>query len=202
MPSNAEPPIRFAGSRIAAALLRAAGWTLRFDGLPAQQGVIVVYPHTSNWDFPVGLLAKWAMGVPVHFWGKASLFRLPVFGRWMRSIGGIPVDRAAPQGVVEAMVRRFADARERGELCWLALSPEGTRGYRDHWRSGFYRVALAAGVPVGIATLDWGRRTIDLRRFVTLSGDPASDLALIAGHVDGVRGRRPELAAPVTLASP
>ncbi len=202
MQSSADPPITFVGSRLAAALLRAAGWTLHFDGLPARQGVIVVYPHTSNWDFPVGLLAKWAMGLPVHFWGKASLFRLPLFGRWMRAVGGIPVDRAAPQGIVEAMVRRFADARERGELCWLALSPEGTRSYRDHWRSGFYRVALAAGVPVGIATLDWGRRTIDLRRFVALSGDPAADLAQIASHLQGVRGRRPELAAPVTLASP
>lgn len=202
MRSSAEPPIRFTGSRIAAALLRAAGWTLRFDGLPAKQGVIVVYPHTSNWDFPVGLLAKWAMGVPVHFWGKASLFRVPLFGRWMRSLGGIPVDRSAPQGVVEAMVRRFVAACERGDFHWLVLSPEGTRSYRDHWRSGFYRVALGAQVPVGIATLDWGRRTIDLRRFVTLSGDPVADLAVIAGHLKGVRGRRPELAAPVTLPTP
>ena len=202
MRSSAEPPIAVTGSRLAAALLRAAGWTLRFDGLPAKQGVIVVYPHTSNWDFPVGLLAKWAMGVPVHFWGKASLFRVPLFGRWMRSLGGIPVDRSAPQGVVEAMVQRFVAARERGEFHWLVLSPEGTRSYRDHWRSGFYRVALGARVPVGIATLDWGRRTIDLRRFVELSGDPVADLALIAGHLQGVRGRRPELAAPVTLASP
>jgi 1-acyl-sn-glycerol-3-phosphate acyltransferase len=200
--SSAERPVTFTGSRTAAALLRAAGWTLRFEGLPARQGVIIVYPHTSNWDFVVGVLAKWAMGVPVHFWGKASLFGVPLFGRWMRSIGGIPVDRTAPQGVVEAMVRRFADARERGELCWLALSPEGTRSYRDHWRSGFYRVALAAGVPVGLATLDWGRREVDVSRFLTLSGDAQADLAVIAAHLQGVRGRRPERAAPVTLPSP
>ena len=126
MRSSAEPPIAVTGSRLAAALLRAAGWTLRFDGLPAKQGVIVVYPHTSNWDFPVGLLAKWAMGVPVHFWGKASLFRVPLFGRWMRSLGGIPVDRSAPQGVVEAMVQRFVAARERGEFHWLVLSRAAT----------------------------------------------------------------------------
>ncbi|HSV68896.1 MAG TPA: 1-acyl-sn-glycerol-3-phosphate acyltransferase [Methylibium sp.] len=201
MRSSAEPPITFAGNRGAALLLRLAGWTLRFDGLPARQGVIVVYPHTSNWDFVVGLLAKWATGVPVHFWGKDSLFRIPLFGRWMRAVGGIPVDRHAPQGVVETTVQRVAAARERGELFWLALSPEGTRGYRDHWRSGFYRVALAARVPVGIATLDWGRHEIDIRRFVDLSGDPVADLARIAVHLQGVRGRRPERAAPVTLAS-
>jgi 1-acyl-sn-glycerol-3-phosphate acyltransferase len=200
--SSAEPPIRFAGSRVAAWLLRLAGWRVRFDGLPALQGVIVVYPHTSNWDFPVALLAQWTMGMPVHFWGKDSLFRIPLFGRWMRSLGGIAVDRRAPQGVVDITVQQFAAARERGELCWLALSPEGTRGYREHWRSGFYRVAMAAGVPVGIATLDWGRREVDLRRFVDLSGDPVADLAVIAGHLEGVRGCRPELAAPVTLASP
>ena len=137
---TATAAIHFRGNRIAQALLRAAGWRVRFDGLPALQGVIVVYPHTSNWDFPVGLLAKWAIGLPVRFWGKDSLFRYPVFGRWMRAVGGIPVDRSAPQGVVQEMAERFAAARANGELFWLALSPEGTRSYRDHWRSGFYHL--------------------------------------------------------------
>ena len=69
------------GSALARGLLRAAGWRVVFDGLPAAQGVAIVYPHTSNWDFVVGILAKWAIGIPVTFWGKDSLFRVPVFGR-------------------------------------------------------------------------------------------------------------------------
>lgn len=195
-------PITFEGSRLAGALLRRAGWRLRFDGLPARQGVIVVYPHTSNWDFIVGLLAKWAMGMPARFWGKDSLFRIPLFGRWMRSIGGIPVDRSAPQGMVDSMVQRMESARERDELFWLVLAPEGTRSYREHWRSGFYRLAMAAEVPLGLATIDWGRREITLERFLMLSGDAARDLQAIADHLSAVRGRHPELASPVKLASP
>jgi 1-acyl-sn-glycerol-3-phosphate acyltransferase len=195
-------PITFEGSGLARALLRRAGWRLRFDGLPTRQGVIVVYPHTSNWDFIVGLMAKWAMSMPARFWGKDSLFRIPLFGRWMRSIGGIPVDRGAPQGMVDAMVQRMQSARERDELFWLVLAPEGTRSYREHWRSGFYRLAIAAGVPLGLATIDWGRREIALERFLTLSGDIARDLQAIADHFSAVRGRHPELASPVKLASP
>jgi len=195
-------PITFEGGRLAGALLRHSGWRLRFDGLPARQGVIVVYPHTSNWDFIVGLLAKWAMGMPARFWGKDSLFQIPLFGRWMRSIGGIPVDRSAPQGMVESTVQRMQSARERDELFWLVLAPEGTRSYREHWRSGFYRLALAAGVPLGLATIDWGRREITLERFLTLSGDVTRDIGHIAGYLSGVRGRHPELASPVKLAPP
>lgn len=199
---TATAAIHFRGNRLAQSLLRAAGWRVRFDGLPALQGVLIVYPHTSNWDFPVGLLAKWAIGLPVRFWGKDSLFRYPVFGRWMRAIGGIPVDRSAPQGVVQEMAERFRAARANGELFWLALSPEGTRSYREHWRSGFYHLVLAADVPLGLVTLDWGRREVGVQTFVRLSGEPAPDMALIAGHLQGVRGRRPERAAPVTLAAP
>lgn len=194
--------VHFKGHRSAAAMLRAIGWQVHFDGLPALQGVLVVYPHTSNWDFIVGLLTKWAIGLPLKFWGKDSLFGWPLFGRWMRSIGGIPVERGAPQGAVQAMAANLQAARERGELFWLALSPEGTRAYRAHWRSGFYHLALAAGVPIGVVTLDWGRRTVRIMDFLTLSGDAEQDFAAIASRLQGVRGRRPELAAPISLASP
>ena len=77
------------GSSVARALLRLAGWRLRFDGLPGKQGVLIVYPHTSNWDFPLGLLVKWAVGIQITFWGKDSLFRVPVFGAWLRWLGGV-----------------------------------------------------------------------------------------------------------------
>ena len=88
------------GSALARAVLRLAGWRVAFDGLPARQGVVIVYPHTSNWDFVIGVLAKWGIGIPVAFWGKDSLFRVPLFGRWLRWLGGMPVDRGAPQGAV------------------------------------------------------------------------------------------------------
>lgn len=191
------PPPR--GSRLARALLRWAGWELVFDGLPARQGVLVAYPHTSNWDFIVGVLAKWALGLPVAFWGKDSLFRVPLFGRWLRWVGGIPVDRSGANGIVAGMVARFQAAREADEFLWLALAPEGTRGYTPHWRSGFYQLVVQAGVPLGLAFFDYRRRRVGIMGYLRLTGDRTTDLAAIAAAYAEVQGRRPELAAPITL---
>ena len=187
------------GSALARALLRLARWRVAFDGLPARQGVVIVYPHTSNWDFVVGVLAKWSIGIPVHFWGKASLFDIPLFGRWLRGLGGVPVDRESPQGAVGAMVQRLCEARRRDEFFWLALAPEGTRRRGDGLRSGFYHVALRAGVPLGLAGLDFARREVALVDFVHLGGNREADLAAIAARLGHRRGHRPEWAAPIRL---
>ena len=117
-------PVRFDESRLARALLRLAGWRVVYQGFPTRQGVAIVYPHTSNWDFVVMVLAKWTIGVPARWWGKDSLFRLPVLGRWMRWLGGIPLDRRSSRGVVAEMVAVFDAAKAADELLWLGLSPE------------------------------------------------------------------------------
>jgi 1-acyl-sn-glycerol-3-phosphate acyltransferase len=190
-----------AGSRVARALLRAAGWHVEFAAreLPAPQGVLIVYPHTSNWDFVVGLLAKWSLGLQLAFWGKASLFRLPLFGRWLRHLGGLPVERDNPQGAVVAMVDRLVAARRDGSYLWLALAPEGTRARREHWRSGFYRVALQAGVPLALAYFDYAERRVGIHSFLRLTGDERSDMAAIAERIGQRVGKHPALAAPVRL---
>ncbi len=190
-------PLQLRGSRLACAALRLAGWQVQFDGLPAAQGVVVVYPHTSNWDFVVGVLAKWAVGLPVTFWGKDTLFRIPLFGRWLRWLGGLPVARHTPQGAVAQMVDAMRNAREQGRCMWLALAPEGTRRHTEGWRSGFYRVATAAGVPVGLVRLDYGRRCIGFDSFWRLGGNPQADFAVFARRFADCRGHRPHLAAPV-----
>jgi 1-acyl-sn-glycerol-3-phosphate acyltransferase len=173
---------------------------LDFDGLPSRQGVLVVYPHTSNWDFPIGVLAKWGIGMPVTFWGKDSLFRVPLFGAWLRWIGGVPVNRAAPGGIVAEMADRMAQAAERDEFLWLALAPEGSRSRGEGWRSGFYRVALRAGAPLALGHLDFGRKRIGVGDCLRLSGDEDADMAEIARRFDGVSGRRPTQANPIRLA--
>ena len=194
-------PIQLHGSRLARAMLRLAGWRVQFDGLPSRQGVVIVYPHTSNWDFVIGILAKWSMGLPLAFWGKDTLFDLPLFGRWLRWIGGVPVDRHSPHGAVAAMVGRFAAARASDAFLWLALSPEGTRSYRDSWRSGFHQVALQADLPLGLAFFDYAERRVGLDSFIRLSGEVEHDMAAIAGRIGHHRGRRPQLAAPVRLSA-
>jgi len=194
-----DRPVQLRGSPIAKAMLRMAGWRLDFEGLPGLQGVLAVYPHTSNWDFPVGLTAKWAMGLPAAFWGKDTLFKVPLFGRWMRWLGGVPVDRNNPRGIVGDMVQRMQAAREARQFLWLALAPEGTRSLGPGWRSGFYRVAVQAGVPVAVVHLDYGRKRIWVNTFLQLSGNAEADMAAIAAELDGVRGLRAEQAAPIRL---
>lgn len=190
-------PIRFRGSRLARWLLERAGWRLVFEGLPTLQGVAVVYPHTSNWDFIVGILGKWAMGIPANFWGKDSLFKVPIFGRWLRWVGGLPIDRSAAHGAVGQMVEVFHSHAREGRLLWLGLAPEGTRKHTPGWRSGFYQVALGAGVPLGIVRLDWGRRELRFVDFLTLSGDEATDFDRLKALFDGVRGYHAEQGSPI-----
>jgi 1-acyl-sn-glycerol-3-phosphate acyltransferase len=191
--------VQLQGNAVASAALRAFGWRVAFDGLPARQGVLIVYPHTSNWDFLVGLLAKWSMGWPVSFWGKDSLFKLPLIGRWMRWVGGVPVDRKNPRGVVGDMVERIKAAKAMDEFFWLALAPEGTRSRGESWRSGFYQVALGADVPLGLAYFDFVDKVVGVDSFIKLSGDEDADMAAIAARLAHRRGCKPHLAAPVRL---
>ncbi|MCU0969503.1 MAG: 1-acyl-sn-glycerol-3-phosphate acyltransferase [Rubrivivax sp.] len=190
-------PIRPRGSRAARAALRLLGWELVWDGLPGPQGVLVAYPHTSNWDFLYTMLARWAIGVPAHWWAKASLFRVPLVGRWMHWIGGLPVERASPQGSVGQMVTAIDAARRDGRLFWLALTPEGTRSHGAGWRSGFYRIAQGAGVPVALGIIDYGRRRVGIDSFWLVSGDIDADFAVFAARLAGCRGLHADLAAPV-----
>ena len=194
-------PVQLTGSALARAVLRLAGWRLLFNGLPARQGVLIVYPHTSNWDFPVAMLAKWAVGLQVTFWGKDTLFKLPLFGRWLRWLGGVPVDRRSANGIVGQMASALTAARENGDFMWLALSPEGTRKYSAAWRSGFYHVAQQAGVPLALVYLDYREREIGVQHFLRLTGDVPTDMAAIASVLAGRSGRNPVQAAPIRLES-
>jgi 1-acyl-sn-glycerol-3-phosphate acyltransferase len=192
-------PVQFRGHPLARWLLRRMGWRVHFEGLPGLQGVLAVYPHTSNWDFIYMLIVKWAIGIPVRFWGKDSLFRFPVFGRWMRYLGGVPVERTSARGMVGNTVARMQQARRQGEYFWLALSPEGTRKRIPGWRSGLYRTAVLAGVPLGVVGVNYRDREVKALDFLRLSGDEAVDFARIASALEGAVGRIPANAAPIRL---
>ena len=194
---SVQHPVQFKGSALARGLLRLGGWRVIFDGLPTLQGVAVVYPHTSNWDFIVGILAKWAIGIPAHFWGKDTLFKVPLFGRWLRWVGGLPIERNAAHGAVGQMVDTFEQHRREGSLLWLGLAPEGTRKRTPGWRSGFYQVALGAKVPLGIVRLDWGRRELRFVSFFTPSGDETADYTRLVELFEGVRGYHAGQACPI-----
>ncbi|WP_394778110.1 1-acyl-sn-glycerol-3-phosphate acyltransferase [Undibacterium sp.] len=179
-------------------MLALLGWRVRFRPLPGPRGIVIVYPHTSNWDVPVGVLAKWAIGVHFRFIAKASLFQgitgLTV-GRLLRGIGGEPVERGVSTGSIARLAEKINDA----ESFWLAITPEGTRGYKPYWRSGFYHIALAAGVPVGCARFDYGKKEIALVDYVILSGNQDEDMEKIRMLYAGTLGLHPECASEIVL---
>ena len=190
-------PLR--GSPMARWLLSLWGWRVEFHGLPYRQGVVIIYPHTSNWDFVVLVLAKWAVGLPATFWGKDTLFRIPLFGRWLRWIGGKPVVRNSPQGVVGQAVEALKAAKEQGEVLWWALSPEGTRRWTPGWRSGFYQAARGADVPVGMVRIDFARKEVRVVDFVHLTGERDRDMDRFRAAFDGVVAYRPAWMSPIVL---
>jgi len=183
---------------IARATLRAFGWRVEYVEPPGPRGIILVYPHTSNWDFVIGLLAKWAIGLPLRFVGKESLFRGftgATLGRLMRLWGGRPVDRQHACGAV----RQLTELMRSEPWFWLALSPEGTRKFQDHLRSGFYHLALATRVPVGLAFIDYGRKSVRVRDYVHMSGNVAADLQRLRSYYADKRGLHPQQAATIAF---
>jgi hypothetical protein len=192
MPASG-PLVPPGGSRLAAWCLKVLGWRNDFPGLPDPRGLLVVYPHTSNWDFPLGLLYKWSHGLPFRFWIKDSATRLPVIGRWIRWVGGVAINRKAAHGVVEQTMQQMREA----DFFWLAVAPEGTRSYTNGWRTGFYHLWRAADCPLGLAYFDYGHKQIGVQHYVRCSGDMEADFAALARYYERRTGYHPEKAAPV-----
>jgi 1-acyl-sn-glycerol-3-phosphate acyltransferase len=181
-PHPRSGPIRAALGRAGLALI---GWRLEVTLPEGPKGIIVVYPHTSNWDFPVGYLAKLAIRMPLRWAGKDNLFVGP-FGALFRWMGGIPVNRREHTGFISQLAREF---RER-DWMWLVIAPEGTRKHTDHVKSGFWHLALEAKVPVGLAYIDYGEKVIGLHEYVAMTGDEARDLATLRAAYAGKHGLR------------
>jgi len=154
--------------------LRIGGWC--FEGrFPEQvKFVIVVAPHSSNWDFALGLAVKFVLGLKVSWLGKHTLFKAP-FGNLLRRLGGIPVNRSSPHGVVGDCVQAFGEHAEM----MLALAPEGTRKASRTWRSGFYQIAVGAGVPILPVGFDYGQHVVRFFPVFQPSGNFETDLALL-----------------------
>ena len=172
---------------IAKFFLILSGW--RFDGaLPnLRKFVIIVAPHTSNWDFPIGVMAMFALGIRGTFLGKDSLFK-PPFGFIFRWLGGVPVDRFSTNNVVDQTIAYF----HKRERMILALSPEGTRKRIEKWRTGFYWVAVGAGVPIVPVAFDFPRKRFVINPPQTMTGDAHKDIAHLRSYFVPSQACRPE----------
>ena len=173
-------------SALSRALLSAGRWRIEGDFPPAPKMVAIVTPHTSNWDFIVGILAVFAIGIRARFIGKHTLFGGPL-GWLMRWFGGIPVNREAPQGMVPQAVA----AIEEAQSVFLAITPAGTRSSTRPWKSGFYHIAHDARVPILPIAFDGEQRAIRVFAPFETSGDYDRDLPQLQAPFQAIRGVKP-----------
>lgn len=171
---------------LARGLLRLFGFTLDVHLPDVPKLVLAGAPHTSNWDGVFGVAAILALGVRINWFGKDSLFRWP-FRRLLVALGGVPIRRDQARGVVEQTADIFAEK----ERIYVVVAPEGTRSRAPEWKSGFYRVALAAGVPILLAYVDYRRKVIGTGPLIHPSGDYAADLAQIQAFYRTITPRHP-----------
>jgi 1-acyl-sn-glycerol-3-phosphate acyltransferase len=173
---------------LATAALRMKSWKLDVQLPLAPKFVLVGAPHTSSLDLFYALLLSHGAGIKLHWIGKDSLFRWPLGGA-MRWLGGIPVKRNASQNFVTQMVNVF----NKMEKLVVAIAPEGTRGKADHWKTGFYYIALGAGVPVALGFVDYKERTVGIGPSLYPSGDINADFEQIRSFYASKTGRHPHL---------
>jgi 1-acyl-sn-glycerol-3-phosphate acyltransferase len=170
---------------LARAFWALSGYRLRSEPLPEGPAVLIGAPHTTNWDFAFMLAICWPQGVSPSWLGKKSLFK-PPFGALVRALGGISVDRANPAGLVE----QIGDQVKQGGR-HLVIAPEGTRGKGEYWKSGFYRIARHADIPVVLGYVDSVTRTAGVGPAIHLSGDPAADMDRIREFYADKQGVHP-----------
>ena len=182
--------------RFSALVLGLLGWQTVFTPPPGPKSVIMVYPHTSNWDFPLGLLFRAKHRFGLHWAGKDTLFRWPS-RRLFLWLGGIPINRREPKGQIAQLLEAYA----RNDSFCLCIAPEGTRSKTDHWKTGFYRLALQADVPLGLAFIDYGKKQIGVERWIKLSGDVEADLELIRAYYADKTALFPEKAGDIRFKS-
>lgn len=156
VPRRHAPRLQAAGKWV----LRRLGFRLENAPPPLARQIVVVAPHTSNWDFVAGVSVMAALDLAPRWLGKHTLFR-PPFGALLRGIGGIPVRRhGGGASGREGIATMVAEAFRTETRMFLALSPEGTRRRVDRWKSGYHTIARSAGVPVVPCWIDWGRRVV------------------------------------------
>jgi len=196
--SSEQIPARYRASRprlvqlIGKLFLRAFNWKVE-GSLPEisdnQNIILIVGPHTSNWDGVFGFAAILGLDAKIFFFGKHSLFNQPILGRFLSYMGGIPVDKSKPGiGLTDITIENMS--KLNGSL--LAMSPEGTRAKTERLKSGFLRIAHAVNGKVFLAAFDFGDKRILLDSFLDISDDYERDIAYVKGYYANFVGKCPE----------
>ena len=196
--SRTQIPLKYRANRpkivqwLARGLLRAFRW--KVEGLiPPVQGsenlIVIAGPHTSNWDGVFAFAAIIGMDAKISFFGKYTLFTTPILGRFLKYMGGIPVDRSKPGlGLTEIAIKNMS--KLNGSL--IAMSPEGTRAKTEKFKTGFLRIAEAVEGRIFLASFDFGNKRILLDQFFNPSGDNDHDLAFTKEYFTQFQAKHPE----------
>jgi len=169
-------------------LLWAMGWKITGAFPNEKKMVIIVAPHTSNWDFVIAIATYLAIGLRATWFGKHTIF-ISIFGRFLRWLGGIPVKRAENHGFVS----QISDAFDKTDSMVLALSPEGTRKKTQTWKKGFYYIALKAHVPILLISLDFSKKHLEAGPLIIPDGDYDRQIKEMKSYFQNKTPRKPSM---------
>lgn len=166
---------------------RLLGWKTVGEFPELEKCVVAVVPHTSWFDFLLGLLVRRLVNQEINFIGKKSLFS-PPFGWYFRWMGGAPIDRSKSSDTVTAIANIFKEKK----VFRLALSPEGTRKKVTQWKTGFYYIAKAANVPIILVAFDYGHKQVKFSKPFIPTENKEGDFKKYRKFFEGSIGKIPE----------
>lgn len=177
---------------IATTIIRVSGWTVVGSIPELSRAVFIAAPHTSNWDGFWLLMYKVSMDVEVRFLAKHTLFWWPL-GPILTSLGALPIDRDDSAAIVPQLIAAFKTENQ----LFLALAPEGTRKWRPYWKTGFYRIAEAAGVPIILAFVDYKSKRMGIGKTLPMGQSMQEILGELRRFYAPFVGARPKLQSPI-----
>lgn len=175
-------------SRFIGGMYKLSGWKVEGAKPDLDKYVVVIAPHTSSWDFFVGWGARNVIGFRPNFLAKKPLFKIPLVGWFLKFIGGVPVDRSKKTNLVDQTVKLYQEKKE----FIMTIAPEGTRSYSPNWKTGFYRIAHKANVPVVKIGFDYGTKTVFVDKPYYLSGDMDKEMEEVKDYFRPFEGKHPE----------
>ncbi len=176
------------------AILKLSGWNLQVHPPEEKKFILIGAPHTSNWDFPLTLLCFGTLDLKIHWVAKIQMFYGPLH-YFFTALGGIPVDRSSSHGFIDQIAEKFKHA----DKMVLTIAPEGTRSKTEYWKSGFYRIALAANVPICFGYINYANKTIGFKQVMHPGGDINIDMKIISDFYRNIQGKRPQNQGPVRI---
>lgn len=187
VPSSVPTVHRPIGQRLGRGVLLLLGWKIVGKVPEHSKAIYAVAPHTSNWDFVIGIAVMLSLNLKLKFMGKDAIFIWPFKGL-LKSLGGIPINRREKHGVVEQIVNQF----EQSEQLILALSPEGTRSKTKEWKTGFLAIAHQANVPVVSISFHFDKKEVRFGEASFIAEDIPTELIRIKHNFSTACAKNPQ----------